>query len=930
MKFRTFLLRLFRAFTWLAVFMLVGVVLLWVWIQTEVMPTLPAVESLKTVQYQEPLRIYSADGKLISEFGSERRIPLEFKDIPPQMIHAILAIEDARFYEHHGVDFKGLIRAMVSLAKTGHVSQGASTITMQVARNFFLTPEKKLIRKLREMLLAYQIETQFSKDEILALYLNQIYLGQRAYGLGAAAQIYYNKKPSELNLAQFAMLAGLPKAPSANNPVSNPKRALQRRNYILKRMWQLEYISEAEYQAARAEPISAKLSRTVTELDAPYIAEMVRSYMNQHPDYKDKLYTGGYKVYTTIDSRLQVKAQDALRHALMEYDERHGYRGAIAKITDEQLQAAVREVEESSDADNPLSDAEREIAVWERIIKQYPQYGDLLPALVLQVEDKRAEVFVKDHGSAFIEWVGLKWANPYLNDNQIGRAPKTAHDVLAKGDIVYLQGTPIESKPAAKEKEADKADKNAADKKPEADAPQALKVADAAPAAVTATTPEASKPEMSWRLSQVPTVGGALVSLNPDDGAIIALSGGFDFRYSKFNRVTQAKRQPGSNFKPFVYSAALEHGFTAGSIINDAPVVRTGSKGQAWRPNNYSGRFYGPTRLREALTKSRNLVSIRLMQHVGIENTLDYVSRFGFDPDELPANLTLSLGTPELTPLQVVSGFAVFANGGYRVTPYFIQTIKDYEDKTLFAAQPRYVCRECELALERPLKTLTETVEELQQIDENEQRLLEEQIQQDLADINAAQNLGPDVIGEAAPKPELGQNLALPYAPRAITERNAWLMTSILKDVIRRGTATRALVLKRTDIAGKTGTTNDQKDAWFSGYNAQFVTTAWVGFDQPRSLGRKETGGRAALPMWIEFMRSALEGTEPQEQPRPPGLVSARIDPQTGLLARANQAGMNELFYTQNVPKRYSPQDETRVIFGDGGEDGQATEQHLF
>lgn len=845
---------------WLTAILVAVLGMLWAWVQVEIMPQLPAVDSLKEIKFQEPLRVYSADGKAIAEFGSERRIPLSFEEIPAQMVHAILAIEDARFYDHQGIDAKGLLRAAISLLKSGRVSQGGSTITMQVARNFFLTPEKRFMRKLKEMLLAARIEEELSKNDILTLYLNKIYLGQRAYGLGAAAQVYYGKKAAELSLAQCAMIAGLPKAPSANNPIANPKRALIRRNYILKRMLELEYIDQAAYQAAVAEPLSARLKQFSSELYAPYVAEMARAYAEDY--YPDDTYSAGYRIYTTIDSRLQSIAQDALRNALIAYDKRHGYRGAVAQASQAEIDAALEEVEKKLRKwATPPSEAEKEALVWRRVLQKYPVYGPLQPALVLEVKERSASVFGATDGSLELPWSGISWARPYLNDNRVGRAPRTAADTLARGDIIYIQ------------------------RDGESEDGQAL-----------------------WRLSQVPTVGGALVSLDPDSGAIVALGGGFDYRYSKFNRAMQAKRQAGSNFKPFIYSAALEYGFTAASTINDAPITRKTIKG-LWRPHNYSGRFYGPTRLREALTKSRNLVSIRLLDRIGVSQALDYVSRFGFNPDELPHNLTLSLGTADLTPLQVVTGFAVFANGGYRVTPYFVQRIEDHSGRLVYQARPKTVCRECDLPLERPLHP--ETPE------------LAQNPAEELHEVNAQDDDGITV----AEGPLFTETLATPHAPRTITARNAWLMTSILKDVIRRGTARRALSLKRDDLAGKTGTTNDQKDAWFSGYNSHLVTTAWVGFDQPRSLGKKETGGRAALPMWIEFMGKALAGVPSSEQPRPPGLISARIDPETGLLARSG--GMSETFFTQTVPTRYASE-ESDSLFVHQGEGENSTEEHLF
>jgi penicillin-binding protein 1A len=769
-------------------------------------PNLPSTESLQDMQFQVPLRIFAADGSLIAEFGEKRRIPLSYAEIPEPMIQAVLAAEDDRFFHHPGVDYQGILRAAWHLLRTGEKGQGGSTITMQVARNFFLSREKTFLRKFNEILLALKIERELGKQEILELYLNKIYLGNRAYGVGAAAQVYYGRPLAELSLAEYAMIAGLPKAPSRYNPIADPERALTRRNYVLGRMRSLDFIEPDAYQAALATPNTARYHGQEVEADAPYLAEMIRTEMVAR--YGDAAYTDGYRVTTTIDSRLQNSANHALVSALLEYDRRHGWRGPEAR----------------TDPADPEAGLQR--------LRDTPVTGGQIPALVMGVEERSARVRLADGTDVEIPWEGLEWARAYRSDNATGPAPKRAGDVLAPGDLVRIR-------PSGEEQ---------------------------------------------WALSQLPQVEGALVALNPDTGAILSLVGGFDFNRSKFNRVTQAERQPGSNFKPFIYSAALEKGFTPASIINDAPVVYEDAGAEKlWRPENYSGRFFGPTRLREALYKSRNLVSIRLLREIGIEYAVDYVQRFGFRPDSLPRNLTLALGTGVLTPLELVGGYAVFANGGFRVEPHALARIENTRGEVLFEARPATVCRDCpEPGLPGALPLLP---------------------------------VGRTASGDEPPV----------VATRVLTPQNSWLITSLLQDVIKRGTGRRALELGRGDIGGKTGTTNDQLDAWFSGFNADIVTTCWVGFDQPRSLGSRETGGRAALPMWIQFMGEALKGRPEHVQPEPEGLVTVRIDPDTGLLARGDQPdAIFETFREDTVPH------QTAVAPLGTGSGGGSAPERLF
>jgi penicillin-binding protein 1A len=748
-------------------------------------PQLPSADTLRDVRYQVPLRIYSRDGKLLAEYGEMRRSPVKLSEVPDLMVKAVLAAEDDRFYEHPGVDYQGLLRAAWHLVTTGRKTQGGSTITMQVARNFFLGREKTYLRKFTEILLSLKIEHEFSKQEILELYLNKIYLGQRAYGIAAAAQVYYGVELPKLSLAQMAMIAGLPKAPSRYNPIADPPRALERRNYVLGRMRALGFISEEAYSSALHQQDDATLHSLTIEAEAPYLGELVRAEVVKR--YGEDAYTAGYKVFTTVDTRLQTAANTALRDALLAYDRRHGYRGPEARVNL-----------------SPQSDAE----TWSAALANRDPVGTLQAGLVVKIGTTDIQVYLKDQGIITIPWEGLEWARSYIDDNHVGSPPQNPADIVKLGDIIRVQ----------------------------------------------------SQPDGQWRLAQIPEVEGALVSLRPDDGSVIAIVGGFDFFKSKFNRATQASRQPGSSFKPFIYSAALEQGMTPATLINDAPVVfKDPGLEDTWRPENYSGRFFGPTRLREALVHSRNLVSIRVLRAIGIDTTIDYVSRFGFDKRAMPHNLSLALGSGVVTPLDLASGYAVFANSGYRVQPYFIDHIEDINGKVLETTAPVHVCKDCE-------------------------------------------NLPAD------------QAKAEHIAPRVITAQNAYLMTSMMRDVIRRGTGRRARVLRRHDLAGKTGTTNDQRDAWFAGFNPDVVTVSWVGFDDTHSLGNAETGARAALPMWIDFMRAALQGLPDHSFEQPPGLVTVRIDPNTGLLADSkDRKAIFETFFANHVPTREAGSGSTNV-----------------
>ncbi len=770
---------------------------------THLLPQLPDVESLKEVHLQTPLRVYTRDRKLIAEFGEKRRQPVAVDDVPLLMKQAFIAAEDDRFYEHPGVDWIAITRAVVELLQTGEKNQGGSTITMQVARNFFLSPEKTYERKLKEVLLAMTIERELSKDEILELYLNKIFLGHRSYGVGAAAQVYYGRTLDQLTLAEIATIAALPKAPSRTNPISNPEAARDRRGYVLSRMLKLGYIDQSQFTEAKEAPTSASWHGQALQAHAPHIAEMVREFAIER--FGEYAYTNGYVVFTTIDSQLQTGANQAVARNLTAYDRRHGYRGVEAQT----------ELSPNADSED-----------WSQTVSAYREVGGFHPALVIAVEENKAIVWTVDYGALTLPWDGLKWARRYRSPDRRDGTPKTASEIVSNGDIVRVHWY----QPDLVEEDSE------------------------------------VMPSGYWRLAQIPKVQGALVSIDPGNGAIKALVGGLDYQRSKFNRITQAARQPGSNFKPFVYSAALERGFTAASFINDAPIVFDApGLESAWRPGNYSGKYFGPTRLREALTKSRNLVSIRLMRSIGVDVAKAYVSRFGFVPSKLPSNLSLALGSGEVTPLEIVTGYAVLANGGYKVAPHFVERIEDQNAAIVYQARPATVCRVCE---------------DMQLDDEGEPA--------DLTMLQEMQELPPEVS-----------------APRVVSAENAWIMTSILQDVIKFGTGRKARALGRQDLSGKTGTTNDQKDAWFSGFNRDLVTTAWVGFDRVAPLGKRETGAQAALPMWIDFMRVALQGTPESTLEQPPGLITVRIDPATGLLAGANHpSAIFESFRAGQVPAR--------------------------
>jgi penicillin-binding protein 1A len=717
---------------------------------------LPQVDALLEVKFEEPLRVLTAEGSLMAEFGVQRRRAVEFKDIPPDLVNAFIAAEDNRFYDHIGFDVIGLGRAAYSVLRTGSPSQGGSTITMQVARNFFLTPEKTLKRKLSEILLALRVESALTKQQIMELYLNKIFFGHRAYGISAASEFYYGKRLAQLNLSEMAMLAGLPKAPSANNPLINPQRARERRDYILERMFELGFIDQARRDDAEAAPLTAVAYEAPVEFPAGYVAEMVRQEVVNRYGEGDA-YSLGLKVTTTIEEPLQTEADRALRGALMAYNGRHGYHGPEARV---------EHVSETSQQD------------LDEYLLGRPEVPDLPVGVVTAATDSEAQVYL---GGGKFETLGLSQVSHmrrYKSENWRGPRPGRVTAAVAVGDVVRLR----------------------------------------------------KNNNGVWLLAQVPTVGGALVALSPHDGAIRALSGGYAFEWSKFNRVVDAKRQPGSTFKPFVYAAALGKGYTPASLVKDEP-QQFGN----WRPKNSDGKYMGPIRIRIALSRSRNLAAVNLIDRMGVDYARDFIQRFGYSMDDMPENYALALGGGSSTPLQLATGYTIFANGGYKVEPYIIKRIEDAAGNVLFEAQPRRACIAC--WLERP-KGEAEV----------------------LAD------------GES-------DN---PMAEQVLDARIAWNMDSMLRDVVTEGTAKRALKLKRSDIAGKTGTTNDARDSWFAGFSPELVAVAWMGMDDNRPLGRGEWGGTAALGMWVDFMADALKGVPITEIKRPPGMVPVRVSASTG------------------------------------------------
>lgn len=777
-------------------------------------PKLPSAEELKDVQMQIPLRVTSKELKVIREFGEKKRTPVAFDDLPKDMVNALLAAEDATFFEHKGIVVSGLVRSAIQLISEGRAVSGGSTITMQVARNFFFHKRKEFTRKFNEILLAFRIENELTKKEIFSLYANKIFLGKTAYGFAAAAQVYYGKDLEELSLAQIAMIAGLPKAPSAFNPIANPERATERRNWILGRMLKLESITEQQYFDAVNEDDNASYYGSKSELNAEYVAEMIRQ--DVIAKFGLKAYTEGYTAVTTIDSSMQKSGVTALQSGILSYDKRHGYRGS-------ELQSIDKEA-------------------WVKTLKETPIIGELEPAIITKVADDRLQIMTKDLLAQTINWSdGLKDLRMYKTVNTISQPISSAKDIFSEGDLIRVL----------------------------------------------------RRENNQFELVQLPEVQAALVAIDPSNGAIRTLVGGFDYNQSRFNRVTSAARQPGSNFKPFIYATALNNGFTPASIINDAPVVFDDVKlEQAWRPENDGGKFYGPTRLREALYRSRNLVSIRLLRRMGIDRTLEGLQSFGLDTSEMPLDLSLALGSHALTPLQIASGYALFANGGYQIQPYLLDKVVDRNGKIIYQAVPATVCSDCG-GTGRPTSlsndAITDVDSELEALFNNLEMVAIEQ--------------GEKYSWERV-KQQLSISMDSPTKPANLVmePQIAFQMDSMLKDVILRGTGKKAMSLKRSDLGGKTGTTNGPRDAWFSGYSPHLVTTAWVGFDNNSVIGRNEYGGSAALPIWIELMSTALQDKPDMVRKQPTGIVTVKIDPETGQRVSPGKEGIYEFFRIDNVP----------------------------
>jgi penicillin-binding protein 1A len=780
-------------------------------------PSLPDTSQIRDIRLQVPLRVYSADGKLIALFGETKRTPVKIEAIPQQLRRAVMAIEDARFLEHHGIDFRGIGRAVWLLTTTDRDRvPGGSTITQQVARNFFLSNEYSVTRKASEIFLALKMERELSKDEILGLYLNKIFFGYRCYGVGAAAEFYYGKTLDQLTLAESAMLASIPKFPSTGNPLTNPDRAKLRRDYVLQRMFELGWIAQAEMLAAQAEPDRAHPHEPAIELDAPYVAEMVRVEAIERLG-ADAL-NNGYRAYTSLDSRLQEAANAAVRTQLMQFDHRYGYRGAEAKVPAETA-------------------AQPELA--KATLSTISPVAGLTPALVTEVSAESGTAMLADGQSIALDLAAVAWARTKLAPRGVGPRPTRVNQVLQPGDVIRVVRT------------------------------------------------EAG----GWQLAQVPLAQAALAALDPEDGALRALVGGFNFSLSKFNRATQSNRQPGSSFKPFVYSAAFERGFTPASIVNDAPLSfpDPSAEGGVWKPQNDNEDFNGPMRLREAMVSSRNLISVRLLDAIGVRYAREYIQRFGFPEAALPENLSLALGTSSVSPVGLARGYATFANGGYLVEPYLITRIEDDQGKALYEARPARACRRCpERVTEesRPMETASQ-------------------------DLTALLDDAPTAPATAEPAPidnanSIGTENSMQehaLAPRKVDERNAFLITTLLRDVVLRGTGRTAMVLERHDLGGKTGTTNNHRDAWFSGFNGSLVATVWMGHDDFTPLGEGEFAARTALPIWIDFMRVALAGVPETPLEVPPGISTARISASGHLLDGSVEGGILEYFKSEDLLK---------------------------
>ncbi len=793
-------------------------------------PSLPEAAELSQIEIQIPLTVYSRDGRLIAQFGEQKRTPVEFAAIPKLVVDAFLAAEDDTFFEHPGIDYPGIARSAVNLAVNYLVAEdervpGASTITQQVAREFLLTKDYSLVRKFREQIMAIRIEHEFSKEEILELFLNTTFLGQRSYGVVAAARSYFDKDLDQLSLAEAALIAGIPQGPSILNPVSNPDAARNRRSYVLRRMLDLGMITRQEHDAAAIVPVLPTLYGVNIELNAPYVAEMVRGEMLRR--YGGAAYTAGLRVTSTIDSRLQRASNVAIHDALVAYDQRHGYRGPLAQIE--------------------LADDEHDPAVLREILADYAPLREYESAVVVDVGMQSATVYTPYRGFVELGFEAMSWARRYVSDDEQGPAPSTVADVVARGDIIRIR----------------------------------------------------AGADGSFEFVQIPEVQGALASLDPDDGAIVALNGGFDFNLDNFNRATQSLRQPGSAFKPFTFSAALENGFTVASIVTDSPLTLDGTEQeQVWRPRNSGDRWYGDVPLRKVLEQSINVAAVKVVQKVvqdaGFGAVVDHVRRFGFSEVATPRSLAIALGAGSVSPVELAQGYAVFANGGYRIEPYFIQRVEDSSGQVLFAAKPRFACAECDAAqaVEAPSE--------------------------------------PAVAGLVDSVTELYP--AVRRAERIISPQNTYLVTDMMQGVIRNGTGRRARALERTDLAGKTGTTNDDRDTWFAGFNADLVAVTWVGFNDNRPLGRGEEGARTALPMWISFIGDALADSPTHLREQPPGIVEVRINPANGMSASPrNPNVVIEKFQIGHIPPREQDTFSNYDLTDAGpGESRRSTSEPIF
>jgi penicillin-binding protein 1A len=840
---------------------------------------LPSVAVLKDVRLQTPMRIYTQDGKLISQYGVKRRIPLTLEQIPEQLIQAVIATEDSRFYDHPGVDPIGMMRALMNLLVTGEKGQGGSTLTMQMARDFFLTREKKYIRKIREIIIAWHMEQLLTKEEILELYLNKVELGHRAFGFGAAARVYYGKSLNDLSLAQIATIAGLPQSPSVLNPISRPQRSVARRRIVLLRMLDEGYINQAQFAQAENAPVTAKKHGAEIDLDAPYLADLIYSEMIELYG-KDEAETGGYNIYATASSDKQRAAQQAVRRNLHDYDERHGYHGPLQQLwgaaEDNGMKLVVNDTDTSADYKSLGAWPEQQMLEY---LKKMKSIESLSPAIVIKVNEKDIVVFNQQGKYSIIDWDGLDWARAFISDAKQGPPPKTARDILSAGALILIR--------------------------------QRLE-------------------DLHWQLGQYPQATGALVALDPKNGAVQAVIGGYSFYQSQFNRATQAKRQVGSNIKPFIYSAALDNGYTLASVINDAPITQWQSgSGNAWRPENSPAEYDGPIRMRVALSKSKNVVSVRLLRAVGLDNVVQHLSRFGFEKGDIPTDETVSLGSGSHTPLEVATAMATIANGGFLVQPHFIQRIQDDFGKVLWQANPVQACDPCGIEPLAPEDTTDS---------------------QDVEALLAAEF--------AINKPSVVISESIRQAPRVISAENAYLVAEMMRSAVQinghwdnRGTGWRtALLMDRNDLAGKTGTTNDVRDTWFSGFTPDLVTTVWVGFDDNnRRLGRttrnqnlvnknpekfnymgnamigSEAGALAAQPAWIRFMQVALADRPIHLLPMPTELLTMRIDKGTGKLTnRTDKTAMFEYFVHGSEPQVFVAEHE---IVEPGHENEQTKEQ---